>query len=305
MSRPDRGDLGNSGVNDSRWEAARSWLYVPATRERMLASAAGRGADVVIVDLEDGVPPREKGAARERILSRAARDLAWAGDRWALRVNPPGTTWHDDDLRAAQAIRPPAIVVPKVEDPSAIASMARVARGWGGVVAAMIETARGATEAAAIASSDRAVAALIVGSADLRRSIGARPDDDRSWERHVLAEVLLAARASSCAAVDSVYFRFRDAAGLERHARVARDLGYDGKTCIHPSQIPVVHRVFSSTPDEIAWAEAVIAGWEREDGARRGVVVVDGEMIEALHLKVARRPLDRRPPDGAPRGDGR
>jgi len=249
------------------------------------------------------VAPSGKAAARDRVVSRAREDLASAGGRWALRVNPPDTEWYRDDLRAAAEVAPPALVLPKAEDPGTVGELARRAREWGGAVAAMIETAAGVTRAGAIAESDEAVVALLVGSADLRRSLGARADEERRWERHVLGDVLLAARASGCAAVDSVYFRFRDDAGLDRHARVARDLGYDGKTCIHPSQVGVVHRVFSSTPDEVAWAEAVLASWERQEGERRGVIVVEGEMIEALHLEVARRLLARRPPDASHRED--
>jgi citrate lyase beta subunit len=103
-----------------------------------------------------------------------------------------------------------------------------------------------------------------------------------------------------CSAIDSVFFRFLDAEGLQAEARVARDLGYDGKSCIHPAQVSTIHDVFTSTPEEVAWARAVLRAWSEEDGDGRGVVVLDGEMIEALHVRVAERLLGRSQGDGSP-----
>ena len=110
-----------------------------------------------------------------------------------------------------------------------------------------------------------------------------------------MSEILLAARMAGCAAVDAVTFEFRNAEKLESDARFARELGFDGKSCIHPGQIETIHRVFSSTPEEIDWAERVLETWEAQDGDRSGVVVMGQEMIEALHLDIARRILARRP----------
>ena len=110
-----------------------------------------------------------------------------------------------------------------------------------------------------------------------------------------MSEILLAARMHDCAAIDAVHFRFRDLEGLEQEARIARDLGFDGKSCIHPGQIEVVHRIFSSSPEELHWAGEVLRGWDEGDGERQGVVVIEGEMIEALHVDLARRILDRAP----------
>ncbi len=110
-----------------------------------------------------------------------------------------------------------------------------------------------------------------------------------------MSEILLAARMHDCAAIDAVTFQFRDLDALADDATIARDLGFDGKSCIHPAQLETVHRVFSSSEEELAWARRVHDAWEREEGERRGVIVVDGEMIEALHIDVARRILDRAP----------
>jgi citrate lyase subunit beta/citryl-CoA lyase len=167
--------------------------------------------------------------------------------------------------------------------------------GHGTSTGVMIETALGLGRVRDLASAHPRVTFLLYGSADLRRSLGANPDPDRNWERHALHEIVLAARMHGCRAIDGVQFRFRDLDALARDATIARDLGFDGKSCIHPGQVETVHRVFSSTADEIAWARGVLETWEAEDGAARGVVVRDGEMIEALHLAIARRILDRAP----------
>jgi citrate lyase subunit beta/citryl-CoA lyase len=262
---------------------ARSVLYVPAHRPKMLAKLASIAADCFVVDLEDGVPPVEKAAARQNLRDAAGQ---LPPDRWALRVNHHDTEWFEDDLKLAGELKPAAAVIPKAEDPEVVGKLGMTA-------ALMIETALGAGRARELAAIP-SVEALFYGSADMQRSLGARPGADRGWELHTMSELLLAARMGGCAAIDAVTFEFRDDAKLERDARVARELGFDGKSCIHPGQIETIHRIFSSTAEEIAWAEGLLAGWREQDGDRAGVVVVDGEMIEALHLDIARRILARR-----------
>ena len=219
-----------------------------------------------------------------------------------LRINPPRTPWHYDDLDLVAELRPPLTVLPKAEHPEAAQALVRHCGRWDGRVALMIETARGVAAVRDLAAAHPAVEMLILGSADLRRSIGARPDRGRDWEMLPMQELLLAARAYGCAAVDSVFFHYKDDSGLREHARVAREMGYDGKSCIHPSQVATIHEVFASSPEEIAWARDVERAWREEDGGSRGVVVVDGEMIEELHLQIARRILNRKPKPGLERG---
>lgn len=264
----------------------------------MIEKIPGLPADAFILDLEDGVAMDDKGLAREHLRAASQAGLLPEEAPWMLRVNPPETAWHEDDLSLAEGIRPPYVVVPKAEDPGEIRDLAAWFSGHGSRTVAMIETARGVSAAREIAGAHDDLAALIVGSADLRLSLGAVADGDRSWERHSLSEILLAARAAGIAAFDGVYFHVRDLDGLRRHARIARDAGYDGKTCIHPIQLPVVREVFSSSPEESAWAHRVLAGWAAGCGETRGVVVVEGEMIEPLHLEVARRVLARERGDG-------
>lgn len=253
----------------------------------MVAKAPTFGADRLIVDLEDGVAPADKVAARNHV-----RDLG-ASAAGLVRINAAGSPWHDDDLAMVREARPLGVVLPKAEDPGSVAAIAEVVAGFDGEVALMIETAAGVGRARDLAAAHPAIRTLVYGSADLRRSLGARPDPARGWERHAMSEILLAARMHGRDAIDGVYFEFRDEGGLVRDARIAADLGFDGKSCIHPAQIEPIHRVFASGPDEVAWARAVLDGWKDGDGARRGVVVVDGEMIEALHVDIARRILAR------------
>lgn len=257
----------------------------------MLDKAAGLGADRLVLDLEDGVAPPEKALARENLRERAGTALIRDG---LVRVNPASSPWHDDDLALVEAIDPAGVLLPKCESRDAVAAVAgRLAAGRD-FVWPMIETAAGVAAARELAAVD-GVAGLVLGSADLRRSLGARPRDGRDWERHALAELLLAARLHGRAAIDSVYFHFRDDDGLRRHAAVARECGYDGKSCIHPAQIAPIHDVFTPDDDEVAWARAVLDAWNEADGGERaGVVVVAGEMIEALHVELARRILSAR-----------
>lgn len=270
----------------------RSLLYVPASRPGMLGKLPRRVADAFVIDLEDGVAPADKQAAREYVRHAASAGHLPAG-RSLLRINRGGTVWHDDDLALVEEVVPTAVVVPKAEDPAAACAIATFCERRGILTALMIETAVGVGRVRELASVHPGITALIYGSADLRLSLGARPDPARRWESHAMGEILLASRMYGCLAIDSVYFHYRDVDGLEAEARLACDLGFDGKSCIHPVQTAVVERIFSSTAEELAWARAAIAGWREQDGDRRGVVVVDGEMIEALHLDVARRILDR------------
>lgn len=271
----------------------RSVLYVPAFRAERLATASFLAADAYIVDLEDGISPGEKERARE-VVRQCAEEGAFRDlPLWMLRVNPPGTPWHEDDVSLAEALRPTLVVLPKAESPEETADLAGWFAGHGSGTALMIETAAGVARARELATAHESISMLILGSADLRRSLGAQPDGDRVWERHAMSEVLLAARAHGRTAIDSVYFHFRDEDGLRHHAVLGRRIGYDGKSCIHPSQVPVIHEVYAPSAEEVAWAERVVTEWEAEAGDSRGVVVVDGEMIESLHAGIARRILDR------------
>ncbi len=260
----------------------------------MLAKLDSIPADFFIVDLEDGVPPAQKDAAREILRDAVKREQLPAG-RWALRVNAVESTAFEQDRCLVSELAPSAIVLPKAEDPALVGRLARQWTADGTLTLLMVETAAGVGRVRELANADPSVCGLLYGAADLRLSLGARPGGERRWERHAMSEILLAARMVGCSAIDAVTFRFRDDALLEHEALIARELGFDGKSCVHPAQIETIHRVFSSTPEEIDWAEGVQKAWHDEGGDRAGVVVMDGEMIEALHVDVAQRILSRRP----------
>jgi citrate lyase subunit beta/citryl-CoA lyase len=255
----------------------------------MLGKLDALFADRLILDLEDGVAPSEKGSARENLLAMAAPERPFM-----LRINPPGSPWHEDDLALAAALKPATVVLPKAESPAEVAGLAAKFSTHGSSTALMIETAGGVGRVRELAAAAPDISMLIYGSADLRLSLGARPDPARTWERHAMGEILLAARMHRCAAIDAVYFHYKDRDGLVREAEIARSLGFDGKSCIHPGQIDPIHDVFSSTTEEITWARKILAAWEEQGGGSKAVIVVDGEMIEALHLQVAQRILKGR-----------
>ena len=271
--------------------APRSVLYVPASQRRLLDKIPDLAVDLVVVDLEDGVAPADKDLARDNVR-RAFSSGVFKQRPWALRVNGGASGPPPEDLVLVGFANPTGVVLPKAEDPAAVRGWATRFAEHGAWTGLMIETAIGVAHVAALARSHTEVRMLIAGSADLRLSLGARPDTGRVWESHALWAILLAARVHDAAAIDSVYFPYRDLDGLRTHAALARELGFDGKTCIHPSQVPVVHEVYASTPDERDWARRVLAAWEQGQGASKGIVAMDGEMIEALHVTLARRFLE-------------
>ena len=268
----------------------RSLLYVPASSERMIAKAAARGADILVLDLEDGVHPSHKDAARERLqVSRAA--LAAAGAVVALRTNPPEGPGGQADLEAAATAGFDAVLLPKAES-GEVVRVARDVLGRAAPLWLMIETAPGARNVFDLARLP-GVEGLVFGSADYRLSVGARMRQGESELDFVRQRILLAARAAGIHGWDAPWFAFRDLEGLRGSARRAAEAGFDGKSAVHPAQIPVIHEAFAPTPEERAWAERVVR--VMEDAGARGVAVVelDGELLEELHLRQARRLLAR------------
>jgi citrate lyase subunit beta/citryl-CoA lyase len=255
----------------------------------MLRKAPSRGADAIIVDLEDGVLPEAKDGARAGIESLWL-ELDLGAAEVLLRVNVPGTRWHEDDLVAAARVRPAGVVLPKCEDPAAIAAVA--ARLKGTPLFLMVETARGVLEAPGLARAPQ-VAGLLFGAADFRASVRASREPDETEIFLARGALVLAARAAGIEVIDTPFFEYRDEAGLEASARRARGLGFDGKTCIHPAQVAVVNRVFAPTAAEVERARKVVEALAAAARKGRGVATVDGEMIEVLHEAEARRTLER------------
>jgi (3S)-malyl-CoA thioesterase len=271
----------------------RSVMYVPASRRKFLDKIPSLPADLVLVDLEDGVAPGDKESARDNVRSAVASGVLGGERPWMLRVNGGRLGPPPEDLTLLGFARPTIVVLPKAEDPEFVRTLAARSADLGAATALMIETATGVARAMELMAAHAAVCMAIVGSADLHVSLRARPDPNRSWEHHALSRVLLAARRYGHLAIDSVYFRYKDDDGLRAHAAIAKNLGYDGKSCIHPWQVPVIHDVYKSTPEELAWARRVLAAWAAAPRGAEGVVAMDGEMIEALHVTLAERILAR------------
>ena len=267
----------------------RSALYVPADKARALEKAAGLPVDAVLVDLEDAVAPDAKPAARE-----AAASAPGYGERLrVLRINGAGTPWHEDDLAAAARMGPDAVLLPK---PGSARDVAAVAERTGCPVWAMVETPAGVLAAGEIAEAVAAsggLGALVMGTNDLAKELGARSVPDRAPMAASLGLCVLAARAHGIACLDGVFNAFRDEDGLRAECVQGRDMGFDGKTLIHPAQAPVANECFAPGAEEIERARREIAAFEAAQAEGRGVAVLDGRLIEALHVETARATLAR------------
>lgn len=283
----------------------RSALYVPAINARAIEKAAALPCDAIIIDLEDAVAPVDKVRARALAVEAAGRDF---GERpVAIRVNGLDTEWGMDDLAAATATRPYAIVIPKLDDPALLAR-ARAVVDPSVALWAMIETCRSILALGEIISAapDYGLTVLVAGTNDLAKEMRLRGDDeDRAALVPSLLGIVTAGRAANLAILDGVYNRIDDEPGLARECEQGASFGFDGKTLIHPSQIAAANRAFSPTPDELRRAEAVVAAFQHEDNRGKGVLRIDGEMVELLHLEQAHRLLAHARRAAPRRGRGR
>lgn len=278
-------------MNQSR--PYRSALYLPASNARALEKARDLPADAIIFDLEDAVAPAEKAAARDALRDALGRDY---GSRARIvRINGFDSEWGRDDA-AAFATGADAVLVPKVNGPADLDAVAAVVPGtplW-----AMLETAAGVLNAAAIAGHSR-LGGLVMGTNDLARELGCRDRADRMPLLPALGMCLLAARARGRVILDGVYNAFRDTDGLRAECAQGRDMGFDGKTLIHPAQIDIANAVFAPTEDEIALSRRRIEAFDAALAEGRGIAILDGRIVENLHVETARATLDRAAAIGA------
>ena len=300
--------------------AARSLLAVPASNRKMVEKALASEADAVFVDLEDAVAPGRKAGAREDVVG-ALRELDWGGRPTLFRVNALDTRWFYRDVievaeEAGGALD--AVLIPKVNRPEDLHAVAVLLDGVemnagldpGKVkLEAQVETAEGLTKVDAIARSTDRLQALHFGPGDFaaslgmpQTSLGTRDEWDGAYPGHrfgyVMQRIVVAARAAGLRAVDGPVADHRDEEGLRAACRVARAIGFDGKWCIHPAQVPVVNEVFSPTGDEVVWAEKVVGAYEEANAAGSGAVSVDGQMVDAASIRMAQRTLDTPPGHG-------
>jgi citrate lyase subunit beta/citryl-CoA lyase len=272
----------------------RSVLYMPASNARALEKARGLDADALILDLEDAVAPGAKEEARALALA-ALRAGGYGRRELALRVNGAGTPWGAADLAAAARSGAHAVVLPKVESAEAVRAAEAELRGHGapGELAlwVMVETPRGVLRVAEIAGATPRLACLVMGTSDLVKDLRARHTPGRLEVLTSLSLTVLAARAHGLAALDGVHLDLADEAGFEAACRQGLDLGFDGKTLIHPKTIAVANRVFTPGAEELARARRIIEAHEAAAAAGKGVAVLDGRLVESLHVEDARRLL--------------
>jgi citrate lyase subunit beta/citryl-CoA lyase len=255
----------------------------------MLEKAGSRGADVLVLDLEDGVHPQEKDRARS-LVAGALRPIDFGDSEVWVRVNGSGTAWFPEDLAMASQARPGGVILPKAEELQAVAAVAE--RLPGVDLFLMIETALGVLESRRLGAQP-GVRGLLFGAADYRESLRAGRSREETELLFARSSILHAARSAGVEAFDTPWFEYKDLEGLEGSAQRARLLGFDGKTAIHPSQVPALNRIFSPTSEEIERARAIVEVMERALAEGRNVATLGNEMVEALHLAEARRILSR------------
>jgi citrate lyase subunit beta/citryl-CoA lyase len=267
---------------------------MPASNARALEKAQALDADGFIFDLEDAVAPDAKPGARDQLASALAR-FDYRGRERVVRVNGAGTPWIDDDIRMAAASGAEAVLLPKVESAQDLleAEQALAAAGApdGMALWAMMETPRAFLRADEIAGATPRLACLAMGTSDLAQELRALHTPDRIAFLPSLGLGLLAARAHGLAALDGVHLDLADDAGLEAACRQALVMGFDGKTLIHPKTIATANAVFAPSAERIAWAGRVVEAHAAAESAGHGVVLMDGRLIENLHVAEARRLL--------------
>jgi (3S)-malyl-CoA thioesterase len=261
----------------------RSVLYIPASRERALEKARELAADAIIFDLEDAVSPEEKVRARE-LLAGVLAGADYGARARIVRMNGLGTEWVEGDL-AAFGAHPgvDAVLVPKVNGPADLDAVAGRVKAplW-----AMLETAKGCLNAGTIAAHPR-LEGMVMGTNDLAKELGARFRSDRLPLLAGLGACVLAARAEGRVIVDGVFNAFKDEDGLRAECEQGRDMGFDGKTLIHPAQLAVANEVFAPSEEEVVLARRQIAAFAEARARGEGVAVVDGRIVENLHVATA------------------
>ncbi|MDA9980079.1 CoA ester lyase [Yoonia sp.] len=262
----------------------RSALYIPGSKDRALEKARGLPVDVILFDLEDAVSPDAKVAARDTLYAALA-DGGYGARLKIVRINGLDTEWGAADASAVAAMNCDAILLPKVngpEDVDALAALVPDLPIW-----AMMETPQGILNAGAIAAHPH-IAGFVLGTNDLAKDLNSRT---RAALMTSLQMCLLAAKAAGIVALDGVYNAFKDEDGLRAECTEGRDMGFDGKTLIHPAQVAIANAAFGPTDEEIDLARRQIAAFEAAEAEGQGVAVVDGRIVENLHIVTARATL--------------
>ena len=281
----------------------RTKLITPALRRDLLEKAAQSGADVIHIELEDGVHANQKDAAREAALL-ALHEIDWNGREVWVRINPPNSEEARADIEAVAAVAPHAVLVPKVSEPAEMTQIAALLadaeranglRDGQILIAAVIERISGLSRVEEIATAHPRMTALVLGTEDMSVEYGYRLDrTGESLETlYLKSRSILAARLAGIDCIDAAHFYYRDIAGTKRAAEWAAQLGFSGKSCLSPVQVPPVNAAFTPTAEEIHWARDVLDALDEAASNDLAVAVSQGMMVDAPHAAQARRILER------------
>lgn len=273
----------------------RSVLYVPGSNARAIEKSKGLAADALIFDLEDAVAPDAKRDARVQVCN-AVKAGGFGKRETIIRVNGLNTPWGYADLVAASTAGADAVLLPKTENVESVRQAQTVMAASDApadlAIWCMMETPRGVLNAEAIAGASPRVACFVMGTSDLTKDLHARHTRDRLPMVTALGLCILAARAYDLAILDGVHLDLEDDSGFEFTCRQGLELGFDGKTLIHPKTIEAANRIFAPSAAEVAWSRRIIQAHAEATAQGKGVVVVDGKLIENLHVLNARRVVD-------------
>lgn len=274
--------------------ALRSVLYIPGSNERALEKSRKLATDAIIFDLEDAVSPSVKTQARSNILEQLNKG-GFGKRQLAIRVNALNSSWGYDDLVAAAKSGATAVLIPKVESADNVRQTETILVENGAPenleIWCMMETPRGMLHAEEIASASKRMRTLVIGTSDLAKDLGASHTRERMPFLTSLSLCILAARAADVAILDGVHLDLEDNEGFEFACKQGLELGFDGKTLIHPKTIDISNQIFSPSVEDIEWAKRIIIAFEEAQARGEGIVVVDGKLIENLHIEGARRTL--------------
>lgn len=280
----------------------RSLLFVPGCEPRKLENARNAAADTILFDLEDSVALDQKASARLNVAA-ALHHMDFGGAESAVRVNPPGTSYFEEDIESVLRAGARTIMIPKCETADGVLSVARRIDDWEREadvetnsvrLLALVETAAGIALALDVAGATSRIDGLCFGHADLALDMGL-PDADTANRLvlHARCTLAIAAKARRVAAIDNVYLDFRNEAGFREDVRLGIELGFEGKLCIHPRQVEITNQLYTPTPQQIEYAIRVVEGWRRCQADGRGVFTVDNKMIDAPVVAAQQRILER------------
>jgi len=279
-------------MSDQAIRPRRSVLYMPGSNARALKKAEGLAADALILDLEDATAPDMKDQARSQVV-KAVTSGKYGKRELAVRINGLDTPWGMADLKAAARAGAHAILVPKVNGPAMMLEIDKLMHEAGAPEAteiwAMMETPRGILQAQAIAASTARLTCMVMGTNDLAKELRAHHTPDRQPLITGLGLCLLAARAFDIAIIDGVYNDFKNEDGLRDACRQSLEMGFDGRTLIHPAQIGPCNEIFSPSKDALTLARKQIKAFAAAEKKGAAVAVVDGKIVENLHVEEARR----------------